>query len=193
MFADFCSEIAGPFAGSTTSLGEAVVASKHVPPTASASIMPTIVKAATLGSFLSQLDGPSSSPGPLLPPPPPSPPPSPPATSPPPSPPAPDDEPLRSRLKQHLDNPDDEPLLSRLKQHLDNPNLIKGWEVDKRKAVGAKRQALRKAARDAKGASRFGDVNESWKQAMEALMVELSAARCGAQRYHLQQPDRHLR
>lgn len=126
--------------------------------------MPTIVKAATLGSFLSQLDGPSSSPGPLLPPPPPSPPPSPPATSPPssppPSPPA----------------ADDEPLLSRLKQHLDNPNLIKGWEVDKRKAVGAKRQALRKAARDAKGASRFGDVNESWKQAMEALMVELSAA-----------------
>ena len=67
-------------------------------------------------------------------------------------------------------------LVERLREHLSRPEYIKGWEVDKRTCVGPQRQALRKAARHAKGATQFGDVGERWVAAFEALRVELAKA-----------------
>ena len=65
-------------------------------------------------------------------------------------------------------------LARSLEKHLQSPEYIKGWEVDKRRCVGAKRQSLRKAARDAKRELRGEGKN--WLKAILNLQMELAAA-----------------
>ena len=65
-------------------------------------------------------------------------------------------------------------LARSLEKHLQSPEYIKGWEVDKRRCVGAKRQSLRKAARDAKRELRGEGKN--WLKAIRNLQMELAAA-----------------
>eukprot|EP00966_Prymnesium_polylepis_P053664 1240575-Prymnesium_polylepis.1 len=67
-------------------------------------------------------------------------------------------------------------LISALTRHLANPEFIKGWEVDKRTCNGAKRQALRKAAREAKALSSRSRSGQPYLKAIEKLRVELEAA-----------------
>ena len=83
-------------------------------------------------------------------------------------------EAIAARLFLWMGALDTNSLAQSLSEHLDNPDFIKGWEVDKRWCVGAKRQVLRKAARDAKVLSRKG--GPKWLKAIDALRVELAAA-----------------
>ena len=66
-------------------------------------------------------------------------------------------------------------LRERLSAHITSTAYIKGWEVDKRKCVGAKRASLRRAARQAKTFS-TGSWNTQRQRAVEKLMTELAAA-----------------
>ena len=66
-------------------------------------------------------------------------------------------------------------LRERLSAHITSTAYIKGWEVDKRKCVGAKRASLRRAARQAKEFS-TGGWNTQRQRAVEKLMTELAAA-----------------
>ena len=66
-------------------------------------------------------------------------------------------------------------LAAKLRDHLESDALLKGWEVDKRTVVGAKRQGLRKAAREAKRLA-VNDWNAKRQQAIESLLSELATA-----------------
>ena len=68
-----------------------------------------------------------------------------------------------------------ESLSQRLRNHLGDSTLLKGWEVDKRTCVGAKRASLRKAAREAKRLATVGPF-EKRQRAVEVLLTELAKA-----------------
>ena len=68
-------------------------------------------------------------------------------------------------------------LKKALADHLSNPSFIRGWEVDKRTCIGAMRQSLRKAARDAKSfRTTSGRKGQRWLKAIDRLQRALAAA-----------------
>lgn len=75
-----------------------------------------------------------------------------------------------------MPNPSEEAeaLAETIRTHLENAKFIKGWEVDKRTCVGAKRQNLRKAARVAK--ARLTERSGGWEVSVSTLQRELAVA-----------------